>query len=70
MTEQKKHVAVLLYRNKRLEVKAGMTIWHALRQHDILPPAVLTLREGKLVAEDTYLRSGDEIEVLEVISRG
>jgi len=32
--------------------------------------AVLALREGKLIAEDTILKDGDEIELIAVASAG
>ncbi|BAT71470.1 sulfur carrier protein [Thermosulfidibacter takaii ABI70S6] len=36
----------------------------------INPEDVLVLKDGKLLTEDKWLKSGDEIEVIEVVSRG
>ncbi len=63
-------MAKLRYRNKEWEIKPGMTVRDAIRKVGLNPEAVLAVREGKLISEDTHLRKGDEIELIAVISGG
>ena len=60
----------LRYRNKEWEIKPGMTVRDAIRKVGLNPEAVLAVREGKLINENTHLREGDRIELIAVISGG
>lgn len=57
-------------RDKEYEVKAGMTLRHALLKLGLQPEAYLAVRDGKLITEDIILREGDQIKLIAVISGG
>lgn len=58
------------YREKIFEVKAGMTLMDSLRKIDILPEAVLAVRDGDMVLEDEILENEQTIKLISVISGG
>lgn len=60
----------IIYRDKEWEVKAGMTVRDAILKVGLNPLAVLALREGKLIHENTILREGDVIKLVSVVSGG
>ena len=60
----------IVYRDQEWEIKEGMTLRDAILKAGLNVEAVLALREGKLIAEDTILRDGDEIELIAVASAG
>ncbi|MBC7250840.1 MAG: MoaD/ThiS family protein [Anaerolineae bacterium] len=60
----------LIYRKKVWEVKPGMTVRDAILKTGLKPYAVLAVRDGKLVNEQTILRDGDEIKLVAVVSGG
>jgi len=60
----------IVYRDQEWEIKGGMTVRDAILKVGLNVEAVLALREGKLIAEDTILRDGDEIELIAVASAG
>jgi sulfur carrier protein len=57
-------------RKKVYEVKAGMTIRHAILKLDIIPESVLPVKNGELMTDDEILEDGDEIKLVAVISGG
>jgi sulfur carrier protein len=60
----------LVLRGKEYEVKAGMTVRHALEKIGVEPEAVLATRGGELITEDEVVREGDIIKLVAVISGG
>jgi sulfur carrier protein ThiS len=60
----------LVLRKQEYEVKAGMTLQHALEKVSINPVTVLATRAGKLITEDEVLKEGDVIKLIAVISGG
>jgi len=63
-------VVKLVYRKKEWEVKPGMTVRDAILKTGLKPHAVLPVRDGKLINEETILRDGDEIKLVAVVSGG
>ncbi len=62
--------AKLILRDKTYEVPHGITIKQALKKLDISAEEVIPTREGELVTEDTRLKDGDVIRLVDVISGG
>lgn len=60
----------ILYRDREWEVRAGMTVRDAILKVGLNPLAVLALRAGKLIHENTVLREGDVITLISVVSGG
>ena len=60
----------VIFRDKEWEVRAGMTVRHAILKVGLDPLAVLAVRDGKLINEATITRQGDEIKLVAVISGG
>lgn len=60
----------IILRDKIYEVKAGMSLYSALKKLDILSETVLALRDGEVITEDELLQDGDEIKLVSVISGG
>ncbi len=60
----------LIHRKQEWEVRAGMTVRDAIRKVGLNSQAVLAVREGKLINENTILQDGDEIKLIAVVSGG
>ena len=60
----------ITFRDQEFEVRAGMTVRDAIRKCGLQPEAVLPVRGGKLITEDTVLQEGDHIKLVAVISGG
>ena len=60
----------LILRKKEYEVKAGMTLLHALQKIEVQPEAVIAVRDGDMITEDEILREGETIKLVAVISGG
>lgn len=60
----------LIHRNQEWEVKAGMTIRDAILKAGLNPEAVLAVRDGQLINEDTKIQNGDVIKLIAVVSGG
>jgi sulfur carrier protein ThiS len=60
----------LIYRGKEWELKGGMTARAAIEKMGLDPEAVLVVRNGQLVTDDTLLEDEDEVRLLAVISGG
>jgi sulfur carrier protein ThiS len=63
-------VVKLIHRNQEWEVKAGMTIRDAILKAGLNPEAVLAVRDGQLINEDTRIQNGDVIKLIAVVSGG
>lgn len=59
-----------MYRDKEWELRGGMTARAAIKKVDLDPEAVLVVRNGQLVSDDTILAEEDEVKLIAVISGG
>ncbi|MCK4978030.1 MAG: MoaD/ThiS family protein [Anaerolineales bacterium] len=62
--------ATLKLRKQEYEVKAGMTIYHALEKLGIDEQSVIATRDGEVLTDDEILLEGDAIKLVAVISGG
>lgn len=62
--------AKLILRKKEYDVKAGMTVYHALEKIGIDAQSVIPTRDGELITDDEIVREGDVIKLVAVISGG
>lgn len=60
----------LILRGQEYEVRAGMTVRHALGKIDVEPEEVIATRDGELITDDEILQEGDVIRLVAVISGG
>jgi sulfur carrier protein ThiS len=60
----------IIYRDQEWDVKGGSTARVAIIKVGLDPEAVLVVRNGALVTDDTVLREEDEIKLIAVISGG
>ena len=60
----------ITYRDKQWELDGRRRVRDAIREVGLIPQAVLAVRDGKLVAEDTMIDEEDEIKLVAVISGG
>ena len=60
----------ITYRDKQWELNGRRRVRDAIREIGLIPQAVLAVRDGKLVAEDTMIDEEDEITLVAVISGG
>jgi sulfur carrier protein ThiS len=68
--KEKNDVVKLIHRNREWEVKAGMTVRDAILKAGLNPEAVLAVRDGRLINEDTKIQDGDTIKLVAVVSGG
>lgn len=62
--------AKITLREQQFEIRAGMSLRHALLKLNIQPQTVLPTRDGELITDDEILREGDQIRLIAVISGG
>ncbi len=62
--------AKLILRDKVYEVKPGMALVDAMKKNNIVPEAVIAVRNGETLTDDEILLPGDEIKLISVISGG
>jgi sulfur carrier protein ThiS len=60
----------LVYRDQEWDLKGGLTARAAIKKVDLDPEAVLVVRNGQLVTDDTILADEDEVKLIAVISGG
>jgi sulfur carrier protein ThiS len=60
----------LKYRKQEWELDGKFTLRQAIERVGLNPEAVLAVRDGELITEDTRLRDGDEVRLVAVISGG
>ena len=58
------------YREKKWEMKGGMTARDALKKISIDPESVLITVNGKLVTDDAILKDADQVKLVAVVSGG
>ena len=62
--------AKIVFRDKTYDVKAGQTVRDAILKCGLSPEAVLAVRDGELITDDSYIKEGDQIKLVAVISGG
>jgi len=60
----------ITYRDKQWELSGRRRVRDVIKEVGLIPQAVLAVRNGKLVAEDTMIDEEDEITLVAVISGG
>jgi sulfur carrier protein ThiS len=60
----------VVYRDKQWEMRGGLTARAAIKKVELDPEAVLVVRNGELVTDDTILGEEDEVKLIAVISGG
>jgi sulfur carrier protein ThiS len=60
----------LRYRDSEWEIKPGITVRDAILSVGLNPAAVLVMRNGKLLDENTRLCDGDRIKLIPMVSGG
>jgi sulfur carrier protein ThiS len=60
----------IVYRDQEWDVKAGSTARVAIMKVGLDPEAVLVVRNGELVTDDTVLQEADEVKLIAVVSGG
>lgn len=60
----------LIYRDKTWELRGGMTVRDAIRKVGLDPEAVLAVRDGVLINEETILGDDDVVKLVAVVSGG
>ncbi len=60
----------ITFRDKKYEIKSGMTAREALRKIGIDPESVLIVLNGTLATDDTLLKEGDKVKLVAVVSGG
>jgi len=60
----------LVYREREWELRGGLTARAAIKKIGLDPEAVLVVRNGQLVTDDTLLNEADEVKLIAVISGG
>lgn len=65
-----KVTARFLKKTKRLSVKKNASVLDVLKELKINPETVLVKKGREIVTEDEPLGSGDEIEIMKVVSGG
>lgn len=63
-------MVTLIHRTQEWKVRAGMALRDAILKIGLNPEAVLAVREGTLINEDTRLQEGDTIKIIDVVSGG
>jgi sulfur carrier protein ThiS len=60
----------LIHRKQEWEIKAGMTVRDAILKVGLNPEAVLAVRDGQLINEDTKIQDNDVVKLIGVVSGG
>ena len=60
----------IIYRDQVWELKGNITIRDAIKKVGLYPTAVLALRDGKLVTDDTVVGPDETIKLIAVVSGG
>ncbi len=58
------------FREKKWDIKGGMTARDALKKINIDPESVLITINGKLVTDDIVLKDTDQVRLVAVVSGG
>jgi sulfur carrier protein len=60
----------LKYRKQEWELEGKFTVRQAIEKVGLNSEAVLAVRDGELITEDTRLQDGDQVRLVAVISGG
>ena len=60
----------IIYRDREWNLRGGMTVRDAILKVGLDPEAVLALRDGKLINEETITRDDEVITLVAVVSGG
>jgi sulfur carrier protein ThiS len=60
----------ITFRDKKWELKGGITARDALKKTGTDPESVLIVVNGKLVTDDTILKDDDQVKLVAVVSGG
>jgi sulfur carrier protein ThiS len=60
----------IVYRDKKWELTDGLTVRDAILKVGLDVEAVLAVRDGQLINEETLTRDGDMIKLVAVVSGG
>lgn len=60
----------VIYRDQEWELRGGMTARAAIKKVGLDPEAVLVVRNGQLVTDDTLLKDEDQVKLIAVVSGG
>jgi sulfur carrier protein len=60
----------IIYRDKEWNLRGRRRVRDVIEEVGLIPQAVLTVRDGKLLTEDVMLEEDDEIRLVAVISGG
>lgn len=58
------------FREKKWQVKGGMTARDALKKISVDPESVLITINGKVVTDDVVLKETDQVKLIAVVSGG
>jgi sulfur carrier protein ThiS len=58
------------YRDEEWEIEGPLTVRQAIQEVGLSSKSLLTVRDGKVITDDTMLDEDDEIKLLAVISGG
>ena len=58
------------YREKKWDLKSGMTARDALKKIGVDPESVLITINGKLVTDDIVLKDQDQVKLVAIVSGG
>jgi sulfur carrier protein len=61
---------VLRKKEYELEFQETLTVKKALKELNLLPESYLVVRDGELIVEQEYLKDGDVIKLVPVVSGG
>jgi sulfur carrier protein ThiS len=60
----------VIYRDKEWEMRGGLSVRDVVAAVGLDPQAVLAVRNGKLITEDTSLKEDDTVTLVAVVSGG
>ncbi|MFZ5918479.1 MAG: MoaD/ThiS family protein [Chloroflexota bacterium] len=60
----------LIHRQDEWEIVAGMTVRDAILKVGLNPEAVLAVRDGQIINEDTKIQDDDVVKLIAVVSGG
>lgn len=60
----------VIFRDKQWNLRGGMTVRDAILKVGLDPEAVLALREGVLINEETILADEDVVKLVAIVSGG
>jgi len=59
-----------IHRQQEWDIRTGMTVRDAVLKIGLNPEAVLAVRDGRLINDDTKIQEDDVIKLIDVVSGG